>query len=342
MSSNLNSKNLNKFLTWFFSPKSNYVFISEPWNLKVFASIISTSYSNLVSADISEGFRKVNLLPYVSNHYNNKKNQYLKPVDDLKKYVQTHLKEHLIDFIIHGSISTLDYSKGWSDLDTLVIFKSESLKDSQKILKIRKIMIDGYRYLLNIDPLQHHGFILSTEKDLSGIGNLPLPLEVINYSKSLLGKKSISISCKKSSNLAVYHLQDIAKLLLVSSKTSFLDHHRLNGEALYENYKNENCMYQMKYFLSIIMTLPSYFLNAIGSPCYKLESFDLVRDKFIDEWEIIEKASLIRAMWPQKESYPYKSNFIPFWLRNILGSNYFSRASSLALKMNEVLKKNSK
>ena len=53
---------------------------------------------------------------------------YLKPIKSLKSYIDKELRDYLRDFLIHGSISTADYSIGWSDFDTFVIFDNSYLK----------------------------------------------------------------------------------------------------------------------------------------------------------------------------------------------------------------------
>ena len=62
-----------------------------------------------------------------------------------------------------GSMSTLDYSMGWSDLDTLVIVKRD-FKISDKLINLRKHIMTILPELYAIDPLQHHQFIITTEK----------------------------------------------------------------------------------------------------------------------------------------------------------------------------------
>ena len=100
-----------------------------------------------------------------------------------------------------------------------------------------------------------------------------------------------------------------------------------------ESYKDLNTMYQMKYFLSIVMSLPIYFLDAMGEPCYKRDSFDKIKALFGDEWEIVEKASSVRAKWGEFERFPYAVNDIPSWLSEELGSHYFERAYMLSKVM---------
>ena len=97
-------------------------------------------------------------------------------------------------------------------------------------------------------------------------------------------------------------------------------------------------MYQMKYFLSVIMTLPTYYLHSIGKPVYKKKSFKTLRSKFLKNWEIIDTATKIRMKWNKKEKHPYKGNKIPQWLINDLGEDYFKRAYDLSNDMVQKMK----
>ena len=98
-------------------------------------------------------------------------------------------------------------------------------------------------------------------------------------------------------------------------------------------------MYQMKYFLSVLMSMPVFFLDALGQASYKKDSFKKAKPYFGKEWEIIEISSEIRQQWQHNERHPYLGNEIPGWLINKLGKDYFSRAYNISKKMYELLDK---
>ena len=85
-------------------------------------------------------------------------------------------------------------------------------------------------------------------------------------------------------------------------------------------------MYQMKFFLSLIMLVPCIYLDSIGKPTYKKYSFYKFKSLLKVNDEIIRKASTIRNLWPILETHPYNQKKIPKWLMNTLGNNYFKRA----------------
>ena len=259
----------NQLLSWFLSEKSTYIEKEEPWNISIFSQNISYLYRKLpiVNEGLNQASIPINLLS--NEELLVKENDYFNPIIGLKKYVNEYLSEYVCDFLIHGSIATLDYSKGWSDLDTLVIVNSKTLLDSQKLVAFRTKIIKAYSYLLEIDTLQHHGFIFCTESGLNQYFSHFLPLEVISKSKSLINDGVIKVSYNRSIDDALKLFKLKNALLHAAYLNQVLKHHKYQNDYLYENFKNINAMYQLKYFLSIVMTLPAYYLDAKGTPCYK-------------------------------------------------------------------------
>ena len=328
-----NHSNFNRLLTWFLSEKSMYVEIEEPWNISLFSQIISQSYSALPNQN--KELRKADItIDLLTNEELLETDPvYLKPILEMKNFVDDHLSEFLHDFIIHGSIATFDYSKGWSDLDTYVILKSTTITDHEKLLAFRKKIIEASKYLYQIDPLQHHGFIFCTEVGLSQYYSHFLPIEVLMQSKSIIRKNTLQLSYKRTRAEALNAFKQKNAILALANESKVLRHHKYNDSYLIENFENDNAMYQLKYFLSILMTLPAYYLDAKGSPCYKRDSFEIVENDFPKNWEIIEKATEIRNSWQDNEIHPYEGNTIPAWVKEILGYDYFNRAYNLSNQM---------
>ena len=328
------------FIGWFLSSKSEYVFQKEPWQKELFANLISES-SFIEDLDDCElyKYKEIEMLEFNKKDYLKKDSLYLSPILRLKEYVNKHLKEYLIDFIIHGSMSTLDYSIGWSDLDTLVIIKKEILGDPKKLINLRKHILNIMPEIYAIDPLQHHQFIITTEKAMLHSYYSILPSETLKYSKSLLDKKTIKISNYRNNKSGIKNLLSVNNLFKKSSEIGFMDHHKKHDIALQENFRNKNCMYQLKYFLSCIMILPTYYLDAIGNSCYKKFSFKEFNSRINIDSEILEKSNLIREYWSYKEEFPYTSNNIPDWICEILGNNYFERAYNFSSQISKSIEK---
>ena len=127
-----NCNSFINFIGWFFSNKSDYVFKKEPWQINVFANLIAeTSYIETYNSNNNS---EIKLLEFKESDYKNIDSEFLSPIISIQEYANKFLKEYLIDFLIHGSIATLDYSKGWSDLDTLIIIKTSTLRNPNKLI----------------------------------------------------------------------------------------------------------------------------------------------------------------------------------------------------------------
>ena len=239
----------NQLMTWFLSEKSLYVEKKEYWNISLFAKNISNLYQNLpvIINDLKQSSIPVKLLS--DDNLKERDDEYLEPIIRLKKYVHKHLREYIVDFLIHGSIATLDYSKGWSDLDTLVIVNNQTLQDYDKLVDFRSKVIECYGFLLEIDPHQHHGFIFCTEKSLSQYFSHYLPLEVLFQSKSLLGDSEIKLHHKRRTEDAFHSFSNKNLILHSAYLNKELRHHSYQNNYLSENFKNLDAMYQLKYFL---------------------------------------------------------------------------------------------
>jgi len=337
-SDNESQASFHQLLTWFLSSKSQHLDSEGPWVVSMMAKNISFAYKYLPVSNKSLSESIIPISKICKGDYQSKDTEYLESILKLQDYVQGNLKEYIVDFLIHGSLSTLDYSKGWSDLDTLVIVSGHTIKNPVALVDFRKKLTIAQKYLYEIDPLQHHGFIYCTEFELDQYLEYCMPLEVLEESKSLLGDSMLPIKHNRSNALSYHFFEQKTKTLEKAYKEAVLYHHQYEGKYLQENYKDMNAMYQMKYFLSVVMSLPIFYLDAIGEPSYKKDSFRKLKSLFMDDWGIIDSASKVRTKWSENENHPYVGNDIPEWLPVELGAEYFERAYKLSKAMLKKLK----
>ena len=324
--------NLHSMLFWFLSPKSKGLELIDGFHCaRMMSQNISLGYQNLPLDNSEKIIKNLTIPELKEQEYIEKDETYLTSIIELKNFAINNLSEYLTAFLIHGSIATLDYSKGWSDLDTYLIIKKETIFNPDCLLELREKLLNGYSYLLRIDPLQHHGFLLCTEVDLQQYPSYYMPLNVLKHSKSLLGETSITFHVLPTSLNVKKRFKNHVTFFKKTYESGILKHHMYNGEYLLDNFHNRNnAMYQMKNFLEFITILPAYYLEAKGTPSYKRESFSIVQPEVPSQnWELIEKASYIRTEWENREKHPYTGNKIPDWLIEILGDNYFKRIYDL-------------
>ena len=336
---NLSYQGYLEFLNWFLSTKSKYVFETEPWQINAFAKLISefSIIHNQVIKDENYSYENLKILNFSIEEYSKFK-EYLEPILEIHDYAEKCMKDYLVDFLIHGSMSTLDFSKGWSDLDTLLIIKEETLQNPYLISNLREHIINLIPELYKIDPLQHHQFIITTENLMLNSNHINLPIETLKLSKSLFKNTFLKIAKNRRCKNGIINVNSICNLFKESVEKGYMDHHKLNDIPLENNFLNLNCMYQLKYFLGCIINLPTYYYDAIGKPCYKGDSFNDFESLENINFKILRNASLIREIWPKKEVFPYEGNLIPQWICEILGENYFEEAYNFSLEIIKLIK----
>tara|TARA_Y100000034_G_scaffold20628_1_gene23599 strand:- start:1587 stop:2468 length:882 start_codon:yes stop_codon:yes gene_type:complete len=256
----------------------------------------------------------------------------LKQVLNIKSIVESNCR-YIDDVILHGSVATLDYIANWSDLDLMVVLKEEALETEQAYATARHEIRSINSCTTRFDKTQHHGAHVLIDKDFEMYPNVFLPCELWKDAKSLLADKEYHFwnvpSCEQERN----RLLNIHETFSKASKSKFLHHHPFWSEYLEDDFKNaHNGMYQMKYFLSVIMLLPSLFMNLQEVYCRKKDSFELCREYISSKnYEIIDRASQIRSTFAY--STRLQNNRIPPWLCGDLGPKYFERAAALTEEM---------
>ena len=326
--------NLSQTLTWFLSKKSLHLDNEGDWVVDMVAKTITHSYRSLQKSHLEVELAYIDIGLIDQNSLSGDAG-YLQPVRDLQAFITSDLQEHVVDFLVHGSLATGDYVKGWSDFDTFVIIKSDTISDFVKLIEFRKKIIEAQDYLLDLDPLQHHGFIYCTEYDLEQYFSHCMPIAVLRESKSLLKSSTLAVQYNRSQDSPKKLFKSKLNMFKQAYENGTLIHHQYEGKYLQEDFADIDTMYQMKYFLAVLMSLPVLYLDAIGTASYKRYSFDMVRSEFEDQWDIMDQASRIRELWEQNEAHPFKGNEIPIWVQHQLGHSYFERAYVLIKAMND-------
>jgi hypothetical protein len=221
--------------------------------------------------------------------YPSEDENYLNPVKMLAEYSKKRLRQHSLGFYVHGSIATKDYVKGWSDLDTLLILKKDAFSKAKNLLDIRDILYNARKFYYEIDPLQHHGTMIVTEYDLSNYPEIFLPIEAISLSKSILGEDALMKFSVRDSKK-----ESLEKFDWVISYFQNLDEKKIKSP------------YDLKFALHLATLLPSLYLEAKGTFCYKKFSFEKAENDFSEEeWSGVKYAEKIRKDWKVSKKIPF-------------------------------------
>ena len=318
----------NSILNWFFQGKTHSV-REEPFFIK------TGLYNHIVNVfdsieESNENEIQIQLKKFREKDYQNTS---LFRVIDVQKTLDP-FKENFTHFLIHGSTADLQISEGWSDFDAIAIIRDKP-RNRKEVCDLLDACIDLDVEMRKIDKLQHHGIHYIHEKELKSYPQLYLPHQLLADSKCLLGTSSLTIKPVSSRNQEIERFKSIVKSFKDASFTGFYDHHPLNGIYLEENFQNVHTMYQMKYCLSVIMLLPTLWLNLNDEYCKKKDSFDIIKNYFsVADLEILLKASKIRENWNNSS---VEENKIPTWVMEILEEKYLQRGYAFSKKLSDNL-----
>jgi len=318
----------NSILNWFFQGKTQSI-KEEPFFIKTgLYSHIDSVFDSIEESNENE--IQIQLKKFREKDYQNTS---LFRVLDVQKTLDP-FKENFTHFLIHGSTADLQISEGWSDFDAMAVIRDRP-RNRKEVCDLLDVCIDLDTEMRKIDKLQHHGIHYIHEKELKSYPQLYLPHQLLSDAKCLLDSNSLIIKPVSSRDQEIERFRSIVATFKDARFTGFLDHHPLNGVYLEENFQNIHTMYQLKYFLSVIMLLPTLWLNLRDVYCKKKDSFDMIKNYFDeDSLEILIKASNIRSRWKNLE---VKENKIPDWVTETLEEKYLERGHVFAKMLSDNL-----
>ena len=314
----------NSLLNWVFQDKDGTIKGKPSFVLDMFSNHLEAVYEKLPETKHKS---KISLLRFDKKDYEKKELRFILEISE-----EISKSKIFSSFLIHGSCADLCLVPGWSDFDAIGILKTSSLSRENRTQTFETCQkID--KMMRCLDPYQHHGIHFIHEKEMNSFPNLYLPVNLLKGAKCLLGNPSIELAKVDSLEREMLRFRGIVKTLKNASDSGILKHHAKDGKYLLENYKDLEAMYQLKYFLCVIMLLPVLWFNLKGDYCRKEDSYEMIRKYFSpSQLEVLEKASQVRASWKSKY---FKGNTIPSEVRNMLGMDYLVRGAKFA-KMLEV------
>jgi predicted nucleotidyltransferase len=333
---NLLNKKLNKFFdTKYIYLKKNDVNIEE----------LIDDYQRLKKTSINKRYKRISLKltkfdkkKYLKNDHSYRK-KIVKIYDFLKK---KQVRKYFNVFLIHGSLATKDYIKGWSDVDTFVVIKDNILLSQKKLLELKKILKELYKIFFSITKLQHHGLIMFTEFDLKNYQSSYLPFQAFKKNLNLLNNNKIIFNIEVKPNKKIYSdLIERYKLLVQANSKGEYKHHPRNNKFLSVPLKaGKKEMYQLFCHLGFVNTLPAYYFSAIGKNCSKKDSFKLFYKTQIGKKlkNFLKKSEEVRKTWSQNQK---KIFTIPTWVIEKIGKDYMNQSQkNFKILINEIKKKN--
>lgn len=238
---------------------------------KEIATFLSSYFTHLNGERISNEKKAIISIPSIDLFaYPNEDKEYisvLKRLHEIGKNLHTEKKGILLLF---GSLATRDYVKGHSDLDTVFIISKEACQSPKMLLEIRKDIAEIMRESYFIDSLQHHGPYIFTEHDLDMFPQYYLPFAVWERMVSFCGNVQLKFIERETREEEIMdELERYKEMFLKIVETPL-------GKLPKSNYSR-------KYLYQAILLFPAVYFLARGKPCYKRDSFVLIRKHLSDK-----------------------------------------------------------
>lgn len=253
------------------------------------------------------------------------------PVRNLQKGFQAVAKD-IVNAVVFSSIATGDIVPYWSDVDIMVVVKDEAIMDVGRFRSLRERVLKLEDQLYQFDPWQHHGIQYITETDMRFYPESFLPMATMEKGKSLLAASSLIFHVRDSKEEQVRYFYGLEKLMTQAVKQGELRHHDKDKSFLKNDFAGaEDNFYQFKYFVSVVLLLPSLYIALVDKPIYKRESFERIQDYFSEEeLELVRACEKVRRLFTHVQP---RGNEIPQEVIPVLGNHYFERAQTLLATM---------
>jgi len=288
----INSINFNKKLNWFFDIKYIIFRKLEDKTIKDQAIQLSNDYRVLINKrkKIKKNnykiTKKIKTIKIKKNNFlrNNKSRK--KALDAINFLKKNNLDEYFRHFLLQGSISNNDFIEGWSDLDSFVVIKDETLLNYKKILVVQKLLKKFYKLVLKFSSFQHHGIITFSEFDLINYKNGFLPPEALKENINIFRNEYIIFKREynQKKNISLEILKQRCNYMKRGINDGCFDHHVFNNIKMCIPLKeNDPTLHQLFCHIGFMINLPILFLDSIGKSSHKKNSFEkfykIIKDK---------------------------------------------------------------
>jgi hypothetical protein len=198
----------------------------------------------------------------------------------LKGHSLRHLTNYFSSLYLIGSLSSLDFSPGLSDMDTLLIIKRNTLFKPKILKRARNAVLSSLPFFYWVDPLQHHGHLVISEVDLKWYPQTFFPLALLEEGIPLEGSaKSLQYSDRDC------RFERFGKAWIGTS--NFME----NNKKV-DRWKDP---YQLKMHLQVAQLLPVLLNQVLGIYLGKPEAFSNLKPHYSkNAWQLLEQSTRMR------------------------------------------------
>lgn len=200
----------------------------------------------------------------------------------VKCFKKAFSKGFVDNIIVHGSFGNFT-TTNYSDIELTVIISDEVFK-KKHLLKLLQhwINIDLMKFIYSVDPLQHHGAFFLWSSFINSYDETVLPLCVYENSWSLRKQEII------------FNVVPYDGIALKRTKMTYENLQRIETRIK----KKGDSLYSIKGFTSNILMLPIFYYADQGVLLSKREAIARFNVDCYDSYDIIEKSTQLRSVWP--------------------------------------------
>ena len=254
----------------------------------------------------------------ITEEYQKKDKTYFKHLISLVDFFKKSKNSFFTSVILSNSTVTMDYVKGYSDLDIMIILSKKVFESIKNIKKCRKEVIKASKQLYLHDPTQHHGFFIFTLSELLFYPEAVYPTVLHEFSSIITGKTNLSYSFTNDLlEKRVFLYRSINKLI------SFI-----------ETDINQFDLFKAKDFISQVTLLPVLYIQYKGVYIYKRDAFQYL-EKYFNNTSAFSTAEQLRKEFPFK-----RVSFWPSFIHPTVLPVYYTKINNTySLKKITQLKK---
>ncbi len=185
------------------------------------------------------------------------------------------LLKHDSHLIVQGSYAD-ETNISYSDLDLVIIGHLKK--------EVKEIKKEIERFLLEIDPIQHHGVFFINKNSLSDYWLMDLPIQTLEKAR-YFSETDLKLVIKS------YFIEKYSSCYWLRN---FINYYKTFPLQLdYE-------VFLAKYFISQLLLVPTLVLAYKGEYVYKKDSFTKAQKYYSDEaWKCIKMTEKLRKKWNQ-------------------------------------------
>jgi hypothetical protein len=216
---------------------------------------------------------------------------YFKPIVNVY-HKCNRIESHIENVVLTNSLVSLDYKKGYSDVDAIVFLKRDAFESIGALKEVKKTISQLLKQVYLFDPFQHHCFYVMNQVDLSFYPQAFYPTILFEHSVNLIDKDS-----KLS-----YHFREdnTEKKLALYKVLNVLTNYTEQKDAAFQN------LARLKHFVSNITLLPVFYIQMVNGYIYKRDAFEQIGEYF-EDLSMFKMAEKIRSEFPYKrlvKSFP--------------------------------------